>query len=63
MTPGIDRFLYNLHFLKNGRKTASIKTIAFTKFEALIDAEKYVRKKWDSYDYKHIRPAWSHIRI
>ena len=55
--PGIDRYLYNFHFLKNGKKIASIKTIAFTKFEALIDAQKLVNKKWDSYDYNHIRPA------
>ena len=57
MTPGIDRFLYNFHFLKNGKKIVSIKTIAFTKFEALNDAEKYVSKKWDSYNYEHVRPA------
>ena len=35
---------------------ATVKVIAFTKFEAYVDASKFFPAH-DSYDYEHVRPA------
>lgn len=53
---GVDLTLYRFHALRKGKKVASVSVFAHSKFDALIDAEKYF-PDYDTYDYTHVRFA------